>query len=83
LNEVEARTELEVWPVPAGSVVNVQVGPDAREVVLTDLEGRVVKTTATQRDITSIDVSALARGMYMVRVRMVNGTVRRAKVILE
>jgi hypothetical protein len=83
LDEVEARTELEVWPVPAGSVVNVRVGTDALEVVLTDLEGRVVKTTATQRDITSIDVSALARGMYTVRVRTVNGTVRRAKVILE
>lgn len=78
--EVDA---LQVWPIPARSIVNVRVGKDATDLIVTDLSGRTVLSERPIREIVTLDLSGMAHGMYLVQVRSKSGLMRSTKVLVE
>jgi hypothetical protein len=65
-----------VYPNPARMQVNVSAATNLSDVVITDISGRVVirHNMNAQSDAT-IDISTLNRGMYVMQLNGINGTV--------
>ena len=58
-----------VYPNPVSDRLNIECGAAVREVNVIDMTGRTVITSTS----TDINVSALATGVYMVRVATETG----------
>ena len=73
-----------LFPNPAQEVVNVQCTMDngelGRELYLFDVYGKLLQIVPVSSEITRINVSGLADGMYFVRVSTEAGTVTKAFV---
>ncbi len=67
---IELSSNLKVYPNPANDVLNISANGEISNLVISTLDGKVVKTTND----TSIDVSDLTSGMYIYQVT-VNGKV--------
>ncbi len=78
--ETSAEQHLSVYPVPARNAVTV-VSPDACTLELFDLTGRKVYTAATDGK-HSIDVSALPKGVYLLKAGK-GGASAVSKVVVE
>ncbi len=74
---------IKVWPNPAKSVVNVECGIENAEVQLFDMTGRRVLSTAVVGDITAVNVSTLALGIYVLHIVADGKSVGTAKVIVN
>jgi alkaline phosphatase D len=91
LTENVAPVVFSLYPNPASSTVNVQYGlvRDADvDLMLVSIEGRIVKNIAQFKNqaagvysISNIDVSGLARGMYLLQIKTGNGITYRKFVI--
>jgi hypothetical protein len=73
-----------LFPNPAQEVVNVQCAMDNgeldKELYLFDVYGKLLQIVPVSSEITRINVSGLADGMYFVRVSTEAGTVTKAFV---
>ncbi len=74
---ISSEQSLFVYPNPAKSVLNVRNGKNA-DITIINLDGRVVKSV---KNVSSVNVSDLADGMYTVTIKDGN-SVSRQKVLL-
>jgi len=65
-----SKNEVNVYPNPANDILNVSVTGEVSRVVISTLDGKVMKTSTES----SVDVSDLTSGMYIYQVT-VNGQV--------
>lgn len=72
-----ARTE--VWPIPAQALLNLKLDAAARprQVTLFDALGKAVLTQPTAQSELTLDITTLARGLYVLRVDYSSGPVTR------
>src|SRR5690554_794423 len=65
-----------IYPNPAADVLHIDLPTTGEvvELVLTDALGRVVYTGKTENEIETIDVSALNKGTYLLRISNTNHT---------
>lgn len=65
-----ASSEMKIYPNPAKDVVKIKVADYNNDDVVTisDISGRVLLTQNVTGDEMNIDISALAKGMYLVKV---------------
>ena len=66
-------TELKLYPNPAFNRIHIQCTQEIEELCLYSLAGQEIKTV---RGMTSVDVSSLAPGIYILEVRTEAGVVR-------
>ncbi len=71
-----------VWPNPARETVSVASGYGLRNIDVFDIEGRLVLSREVSGLSAEIDISALPRGAYMVRITTLVGTTTK-KLIVE
>jgi hypothetical protein len=69
-NVIELSSDVNVYPNPANQVLNISANGEISNVVISTLDGKVMKTTNES----SIDVSEFTSGMYIYQVT-VNGKV--------
>ncbi len=78
---------LKIYPNPVGSVLHIDLDDDPlfeRAVSLTSASGQLVYSGSLYRGLKGhIDVSALPRGLYFVRVESSNGRSRNYKVVIQ
>lgn len=67
---IELSSNLKVYPNPANDVLNISTNGEISNVVISTLDGKVMKTSTES----SVDVSNLTAGMYIYQVT-VNGKV--------
>ncbi|MET3732420.1 T9SS type A sorting domain-containing protein [Moheibacter stercoris] len=79
VSDVVAKSNLQVYPNPATSVVNFSAKNQITGVVLADMTGKVVAKSTSS----SINVSSLAAGVYVAQVKYANGSVENTKVIVK
>jgi predicted acyl esterase len=66
----EARPDALVYPNPTNGEVTIYMGDNATyELIITDISGAIVATGVTFRDLTMLDVSRMAAGIYFVELR--------------
>ncbi len=68
-----AKDEVSVYPIPATLAVNIRGNISGDSVDIYDVSGSLVGSAAITGDFNSVDVSALAKGVYFMRLE--NGSV--------
>ena len=63
--------DLQVFPNPAGSVINIQTSRPINYLELYDLSGKVVLRKSEPHN--SLDISSLSRGIYFLKTMLDNG----------
>ncbi|MEM9929225.1 MAG: T9SS type A sorting domain-containing protein, partial [Bacteroidota bacterium] len=62
-------SQLEVWPNPAGQVLNIQSPLSAADYTVSNLLGQVLLTGRLLGGTTQVDLQGFSPGVYLVRVR--------------
>ena len=74
VKQVDDNVELQVFPNPVVSQLNITGLNDSAQVSILSLDGKVVKSLANDNGSLSIDVSDLAPGYYLLQSE--NSTVK-------
>jgi beta-glucanase (GH16 family) len=69
-----AEFELDVYPNPTGDIIFIKEVPENTSVTITDMTGKSVTTTAVHTS--SVDVSMLPSGTYIITLRLRDKQVR-------
>lgn len=69
IQETDSPVTFTMYPNPASEQVTVQTSNNAEVIEICDMTGRVVQTAVPTNGATVINTSALAEGVYMVRVK--------------
>lgn len=78
-NETGAEEQLSVYPNPFTDVLNIMDVQDVASVSVTDMAGRTVKVFAKATE--QLQLGELKTGMYLVTLKMKDGTSRTVKAI--
>lgn len=81
IKETHGKNDLRIYPNPAGNKIKV-LGQGQKQIVMTDLSGKELIIQSYNTSETELDVSGLARGIYIVKVVTEKGVVSE-KVILQ
>lgn len=72
---------LEVYPNPASSVLHINYAHDVKNVSITDMNGQLVLEDTM--NLSSIDVSSLQEGIYLVRVQSQSGQSSVKRIVIQ
>ncbi|MDY0015755.1 MAG: T9SS type A sorting domain-containing protein, partial [Bacteroidales bacterium] len=77
------KSEIKIYPNPALSELSIDNGQELmKEVFLYDVMGRKVKHIPVNAPSTTVDVSDLPNGIYVVKINTANGVlVRKVQVV--
>ncbi|WP_312903247.1 T9SS type A sorting domain-containing protein, partial [Chryseobacterium taichungense] len=79
-NEVkDAKNNIKVYPNPFNDVLNISDASNVKNVLVTDLSGRLVKTIANPGS--QLQLGELKQGMYLVTLEMKDGSKQTLKTI--
>jgi 3',5'-cyclic AMP phosphodiesterase CpdA len=76
VHELNNLLNISVFPNPAGDKVTIECPPKANVEVMT-VEGLVIKRATTYEHRTTLDLSTLAGGMYIIQVKTDMGSAKR------
>lgn len=79
VTDVNVKTNLKAYPNPSSSVINFSANKEIALVNLIDTTGKLVMQVKGN----SINVSALAPGIYIAQVKYANGGVENTKVVVK
>ena len=80
IDEVSAET-VRVYPVPAVDVLNIETPDAAGEYAIYNLAGMLLQRGDISDNVTTVDVSSLAKGSYMLRYSAPQGVVTKAFIV--
>lgn len=78
VNETEADKTLTLYPNPASDVLNINSATEFSSATITNLAGQTFQLPVTEN---KMDVTSLAKGLYIIDLVRENGTVEKAKFI--
>jgi uncharacterized repeat protein (TIGR01451 family) len=71
-----AREEIRLWPNPSTGIISIEFNGSGGELIVLDMIGRPIHQQRVIGNITSVDVSRLATGNYIVRIDAQDGSYR-------
>ena len=78
------KEDIQVYPNPAGNLLNVFVNNLSAEIKIYSVEGKLIKRVSTAASTTSIDLSNLSNGIYLLDIVKENGElIHRQKVVVD
>ena len=80
IDEVSAET-VRVYPVPAVDVLNIETPDAAGEYAIYNLAGMLLQRGDISDNVTTVDVSSLAKGSYMLRYSAPQGVVTKSFIV--
>lgn len=79
VSDVNAKSNLQVYPNPSSSVINFTAKNEIVQVNVIDLTGKLVSQTKGAK----VNVSSLPAGVYVAQVKYANGGVENTKVVVK
>ncbi|WPO83876.1 GEVED domain-containing protein [Chryseobacterium sp. JJR-5R] len=76
---VAAKNSVKVYPNPFSDVLNISDAADVKNVLVTDVSGRLIKTLANPGS--AIQLGDLKQGIYLITLEMKNGSRQTVKSI--
>ena len=80
--EVFLSNEVTIYPNPATNSISFSNPGDNSDVLVMDLQGKVVYRTTTSCSKITLDVSTFERGIYLVQVKSASGITTK-KIVLQ
>ena len=82
INE-EVAAAISVFPNPCNNTLQVQCPLDNAQLLLYDMYGKMVLAVPADGEVTSLDMSQLASGLYLLNVSKDNSVVKSVKVVRQ
>ena len=79
----EAAAAISVFPNPCSNTLQVQCPLDNAQLSLYDMYGKMVLAVPADGEVTSLDMSQLAAGLYLLNVSKDNSVVKSVKVVRQ
>ncbi|MDI9308737.1 MAG: T9SS type A sorting domain-containing protein [Limnohabitans sp.] len=76
-NELATFSDFSIYPNPTNDIINISSSENIKSIEVYSLEGRKIKSVATS----SIDISDLSNGMYLVQLQTEDGKLGSKKVL--
>lgn len=73
---------INIYPNPANSLVNIDCN-NAMQIVINDYLGRILVQSKVTQDKLVIDTKSFSKGVYTVRLVLVNGEIKTSKFVLN
>jgi len=73
---------MNVYPNPADEILNLDLGSDKYNVLITDISGKLIKEINNVSGIRTVDISELSSGTYYVKASN-NSEIKSAKVVVK
>ncbi len=80
--ETDSRSQLNLYPNPAGNILNIEWSGNASSFEIMDIFGSRVMKGELAEGLNTLNTGALANGIYTIRINTPDGT-RTAKVVLN
>jgi len=80
INEILNIYSINIYPNPANDNIIIEA-PQKSQIEILNIQGQLIKSIATNNNKTIVDISALAKGIYMVKVQSENGVVNKKLVV--
>ncbi|MBL7962998.1 MAG: T9SS type A sorting domain-containing protein [Flavobacteriales bacterium] len=81
--EATSGPDLNLYPSPAGNMLNVRSTQRLLEVTVLDMSGRAVRQVPMNDLLGTVDVSTLVPGVYVAQVRMADGRLSRRTFVKD
>lgn len=81
-NVEENETNINIYPNPAKSIINIEVGEEINKIVIYDQMGNAVNTIETPGTSASIETDNMTPGMYHILIETQSG-ISSTKIIVE
>ena len=81
INNIEPQLAVSIYPNPAHNLVTISTSDYMKSVELMDIQGRLLSTQIVGAKTTTLPVSNLAKGVYLVNIQCVGGSVVRRIVV--
>ncbi len=82
ITALDNQNNMEIWPSPASSVLNIQSASVAEAIYIYNSNGNMVYTATASQGLITIDLSGMADGLYYIRVST-NGKFTDGKFIIR
>jgi hypothetical protein len=76
INEISSENSLNIFPNPATNNITIET-PQKANIMIINLQGQIINTLQTKEDKTTVDVSALPGGVYIIKLNTADGSVVR------
>lgn len=85
INELVLMNEVNIYPNPSSGTFVINTGPrkTVYEIVIFNVEGKQVYKIQEIHESLEINLSDQKKGMYFVRMRDINGSIKTKKIVLE
>ena len=83
ISNVKSSSKVNLYPNPTSSILNVEflmTNEDIKIIKLSDLSGRVIKEITTTNNVSQIDMSNVAIGIYLLQIEQDNQLISTQKV---
>ena len=77
-SEINGKDKLSIYPNPFKDVVYISNVKDVVSINILDISGRLIKTVKPSKE---INLNELKSGMYLINLRMKDGTLQTVKAI--
>ena len=83
--ENNVNSEISVYPNPAKDYIKLEFsdGSDCQSIEIYSIDGRLVETFPETSHQTTIDISGLHAGMYIMKIRMADGREYAERIVKE
>ena len=82
IENIPSQNQFLIYPNPATNTLNIKT-QQAGNLMLTDITGRVILQSSIINHLSQIDISSLAKGVYLLRLSSNDGAVETVKVVKE
>lgn len=72
---------LEIYPNPSSDKIKIQNTSEIKEITITSIDGKILRTIFSSQKEQTIDISNLSNGIYFLNITSVNGDVIAKKII--
>ncbi|MBC8034308.1 MAG: T9SS type A sorting domain-containing protein [Chitinophagaceae bacterium] len=82
--EVDSYQKFDVYPNPASAIINIIAPANEafKSISIFNQSGQVVKVITPQKNLTSVNISALEQGIYIVKAVSVSGIISTKKIVV-
>ncbi len=76
-----ATIDLEIYPNPSNDKIQFESAFEIKEIIITSIDGKILRTISSSQKEQSIDISNLNNGIYFLKITSVNNEVTTKKII--
>ncbi|HLG38223.1 MAG TPA: T9SS type A sorting domain-containing protein, partial [Chitinophagaceae bacterium] len=77
------RNPITIWPNPANDIIRIAGNNFYTKAQIADLSGRIFSETKLQGNVSTINISKLPVGIYLVKIQTDNGAAYSQKIVKQ